>query len=874
MVAVSGTAAAVEKAFYLQLNYYKRPDGTQFYGPDREPSVDTTVPLQHIGNLNNLFVSKPAKSEPNGLTQPPSTGSGIANYYIGDDFRYAYAYDNSTKTPTTLTGSGQCVALIAGDGFSLLDINNYWKNSQRSNPLPTIQERYIASTGAQPCKGGAAGDCTSDKNIQCNVTQSQCPSSDPGEMTLDIEMVLAMAPGAEIFTYSGPDTDTLLSGIATDTVQCRQISTSYGIGTDKNTNAALLELAAQGQTFFTGSGDWGATIWGDFAYSPYITAVGATDLVTTAARGPYSFEVPITVSGGFVVNGANATPCGTPDTDVSPIPAFQTNLNTNTNNVSPTYRNVPDVSIVGNDLELDVGGGRGSVWGTSASSPLWAGFMALVNEQNASRNLGPVGYANPVLYAMARTRGSNNDIYTPSFHDIDSPMTLNPPQPTYALGVDVMNCFCDNNGFNCTDTLQVAFPAAPGYDVATGLGTPSLGLINQLASPSPVPPKDVAAGQDHACALRSDGSVWCWGGNEDGQLGNGTTDTGGPCTNDGGCEIPYIPHLPSPVIGLPASPAVAIGASDGGSCAVLSDGTLWCWGGVYGAAGKGTPSQIQGISNATAIAAKGAASCALIGDGTVRCWGSNVTGQLGDGITPTGLSAPTILTPVQVKGITNAIAVRSSGGTTCALLATGGVMCWGDNIAGQLGNGSTTSSNAPVAVSGISNAIDLAVGGLTTCAVLADGTAACWGYNRDGELGNNDQNKANSSVPVSVVGLSNARQIAIATPSTCAVLSDGSVTCWGENLYYDLGDGDLNQNGMESRLSPQPGMEVKAIQGLFSPHAANAQLPFQFISGGNSFYCATLTNGVGCWGHNLAGDLGNDATADSSIPVTVQFVHP
>ena len=210
LVAVSGTAAAIEEALYVDLNYYLRPDGTQFYAPDREPSLDlstTVATVLYIGNLNNLFVSRPGGNEPeNPIVQPPPNGSATdnSNYYIGDDFRYAYA-SNTSGSPTARTGAQQCVGLNTGDGFSLHDIELYWQRAHRNSTLLTPQEVYFGSNTQEECRGGAAGDCSTDPDIQCSLTHSECPGWTDTEITQDIQMVLAMAPGVQVYTYRAPD---------------------------------------------------------------------------------------------------------------------------------------------------------------------------------------------------------------------------------------------------------------------------------------------------------------------------------------------------------------------------------------------------------------------------------------------------------------------------------------------------------------------------------------------------------------------------------------------------------------------------------------------------------------------------------------------
>ncbi len=182
------------------------------------------------------------------------------------------------------------------------------------------------------------------------------------------------------------------------------------------------------------------------------------------------------------------------------------------------------------------------------------------------------------------------------------------------------------------------------------------------------------------------------------------------------------------------------------------------------------------------MAAGGAHTCALRNDGTVYCWGDNWEGQLGDGTT--ALSRPT---PVAVAGLTGATALAAGGSHTCALQSDGTVACWGDNYYGQLGDGTTTSRPTPVAVAGLSGATALAVGGSHTCALRNDGTVACWGANYYGQLG--DGTFTDRLTPTAVAGLSGATAIAARGSHTCALLADGTARCWGNNEYGQLGDG-------------------------------------------------------------------------------------
>lgn len=295
-------------------------------------------------------------------------------------------------------------------------------------------------------------------------------------------------------------------------------------------------------------------------------------------------------------------------------------------------------------------------------------------------------------------------------------------------------------------------------------------------------------------------------------------------------------------------PATAVTAGERFTCALLSEGSVACWGyDSEGELGNGTmsefgtdmPGLVTGISAATEVAAGEDHACALIAGGSVDCWGSNYSGQLGDG------TMSNSATPVAVSGVSDATQVAAGFDHTCTVLASGGVDCWGDDSVGQLGNGTTSESPiaTAVAVSGIANATAIAAGGSTTCAVLTSGSVKCWGWNYYGELGNGT--KTNSAVPVSVAGITNATAVAVQEGHACAVLSTGSIDCWGRNAAGDLG----NETWTDS-LTPV------AVTGIST--ATN-------VSVGYNSTCARLAGGgVDCWGEDCRGELGN-GTANCSL---------
>src|SRR5256886_112853 len=291
-----------------------------------------------------------------------------------------------------------------------------------------------------------------------------------------------------------------------------------------------------------------------------------------------------------------------------------------------------------------------------------------------------------------------------------------------------------------------------------------------------------------------DGTVQCWGRNNFGQLGNG----------DGNLADSSVPVA---VRGLTTATRVVTG--DSHTCALLGDGTVQCWGvGDSGQRGDGTfnnistvPVAVVGLSNAVAVAARGYHSCALLGDGTVWCWGRNVDGQLGNGTrAPVDCSPGSCgsSTPVRVGGITGAAAVIAGGYHTCALFGDGTAQCWGRNDDGQLGDGTFTTSSTPVPVGGLTGAAAVSGGFYHTCALLGDGTVQCWGRNAEGQLG--DGTTIGSRVPGRVAGLPSATAVSGGFQHTCALLSDGTVQCWGRNLEGQLGDGTTTSSSTPVRV--------------------------------------------------------------------------
>ncbi len=385
-----------------------------------------------------------------------------------------------------------------------------------------------------------------------------------------------------------------------------------------------------------------------------------------------------------------------------------------------------------------------------------------------------------------------------------------------------------------------------------GAESPDGGTGSNCDGGSTEKPIAIAAGFDQACALLS-GGVECWGRNEFGQIGNGVTTTS---------------LVPVAVPNLTGVTAIATGEAT--TCALLSNGAVECWGdNTDGELGLGThtgpdtcdtipcsttPVVMTGLSPATAIGPHSWYGCFLLSGGTVECAGKNVSGQLGNG----SLTGPDMCsdgacsaTPVAVSGLEGVTAIAAGPASThsCALLSGGTVECWGTNGFGELGNGSQgTNSATPVAVSSLTGALSITVGYRYTCAAMASGTATCWGNNEYGQLGNGTTGgDIGSPMPVPVSNLDHVTRIGAGVGHTCALISDGTVECWGLNLSGQLGNGTNTNSSIPTKVS-----NLSNVTGL---------------AVGEYFNCALIADGtVECWG---GGYLGNGTMNSSSTPVRV-----
>lgn len=331
----------------------------------------------------------------------------------------------------------------------------------------------------------------------------------------------------------------------------------------------------------------------------------------------------------------------------------------------------------------------------------------------------------------------------------------------------------------------------------------------------------VSAGALHSCAVRRSGTVACWGENDDGRLG------------DLGASIG---RSPTEVRDLTNVVQVSVGGDH--ACAARADGTAACWGkNVYGEVGVDraqdyeSPIEIEAIANARAFAVGDTHSCFLDSTGAVSCFGANDFGQLGASGSATSI-------PQRVIGLTSVSALAAGAAHSCALVA-GEVWCWGKNDRGQLGNDSTASSARPVRVAGITAATAISLGKAHSCALLERGNLSCWGAGDFGQLGTGALEDAHTARSISTAA--NLRQVALGRHHTCVVDNNGQVFCWGRNERQQLG-----REALLSSLSPRPVSGVSELDGL---------------SAGAKHVCARSRFGdLSCWGDNSQGQLGNGTT--------------
>jgi subtilase family serine protease len=431
-VEVKGTAGAIEAAFHINLKTYQHPaENRIFFATDQEPSHNLPFNLWHVSGLDNYSIPHPhyvKKSDyaaahglyPDQVVTHATTGSGPSASFLGSDMRAAY-YGG-----TALTGAGQHVGLLEYYGTDLADLNTYFSNVHQTNNVPV----NLISTD------GTSTSCTA--NSGCDDT----------EQTLDMTQAIGMAPGlATLDVYIGSTDTAIIGAMTTHSPLPTSIGCSWGwTPADPSTlDPYFQKMAAQGQNFFAASGDSSTWSSGNEAWpadDANVVSVGGTDLVTASAAGPWKSETAWVDSGGGI------------SPDGIAIPSWQqlSGVINSSNRGSTTLRNGPDVSANANftfyvcaDQTTCTANDYG---GTSFAAPMWAGYMALVNQQLVANGSSTIGFLNPTIYQQ--NVGSQ---YAADFHDI-------------------------------TSGTSGSYSAVTGYDLVTGWGSPNAGLIAALTGGS------------------------------------------------------------------------------------------------------------------------------------------------------------------------------------------------------------------------------------------------------------------------------------------------------------------------------------------------------------------------------------------------------
>jgi pro-kumamolisin-like protein/putative Ig domain-containing protein len=452
---VDGTVENIEKTFHVTMRVYQHPtEARTFYAPDVEPSLDLNIPVEGINGLENFYLPRRAnfkmadepsaefKKQPGDSGVITCSGSGPGGTYMGADFRHAYA------PGVTLDGTGQTNGIVVlGSAYSANSIYIYETNAHLSTNI---------AVGARSVNG-------------YDTNWFNHPSDD-GEYCLDIEMTISMSPGTHVLAYEGSSYSSILSAIQTDNVAKQNSASVLVLPAPSGGESTLKLMASQGQSFSVASGDGGAystnaIFWP--GYSTNVTIVGGTHLNMNGSGASWSSETAWSGSGGGVATN-------------QVFPPWQSGINMSTNHGSTTARDFPDVAMVGDTQMFFVysnGITFSGIGGTSASSPLWSGFVALINQQAVKNGRPTMGFINPAIYGIGKT----NPNYSTIFHDIKSGNNFNSASPT---------------NFSCN----------PGYDLVTGWGSPNgQNMINALAPPTapptwihnPFTEPNAIAGQDY-----------------------------------------------------------------------------------------------------------------------------------------------------------------------------------------------------------------------------------------------------------------------------------------------------------------------------------------------------------------------------------------
>jgi alpha-tubulin suppressor-like RCC1 family protein len=673
--------------------------------------------------------------------------------------------------------------------------------TQRTSPVTTAVPAAVVATqvsaGANfTCALSAAG------TMYCWGTNASGQLG-TGNTTQSTSPVLAQLPGSVTAVSLGTGSSHTCATSDAGTVYCWGLNSASQLG-DGTTTARSTPAAV---TMPAGAGPIN-TIAGGTSHTCTISATGATYCWGTGTSGQVgdgastTRTTPVTVSG---LGGPTTPPAGLPTTVVlratdtlarttsTSVPLgvedFALNLTypaismTNTN---PSVTFTPTLSVTGTAAGPYTYTVASGVLPASMALNPTTGVLTAPNAAAWSAGL-PTGLPTTIRVRVTDTYGRSGTV----------PVTLAASAPVASIALAYPDVVVDQGAPQSTfaPDLQTTGTTAPyTYTVASGVLPASMTLNSAtgvLSGPTQADwyaTAQISAGGGTCAVTEARGAVYCWGDNYFGLHGDGTS-----------VDKPDL----VPVSGLTSGVAqVSVGSSH--ACAVTTAGAAWCWGNnSNGQLGDGTlttrltPVQVSGLASGVAsISAGNSHTCAMTTSGAALCWGANASRQLGDNTTVQKLI------PTQVSGLASGVAQVSAGTShSCAVTTAGAAWCWGANTNGRLGNNSVTASAIPVQVSGLtSGTAQISAGNGHTCAVTTAGAALCWGNNVNGQLG--DGTTTQQLIPTQVSGrTSGTAQISADWAGTCAVTTAGAAWCWGSNDRGQLGDGTLVQRLVPVQVS-------------------------------------------------------------------------
>lgn len=554
---------------------------------------------------------------------------------------------------------------------------------------------------------------------------------------------------------------------------------------------------------------------------------------TSGGTSPYTYTV---TSGGGSFSGPTYTAPATPGTATVRVTSQNGWTSSTTVTIVAPLTISPDAPLVmaGRTQSFTTSGGygavsfskpsgEGSLAGSTFTAPLTPGTATI----RATDSIGHTADATVTIYPVLEL--SPAESYVLSGETVTFDATGGYGAYTYSV--------LSGGGSFAGSTYSATGAAGPSIvRVTDSLGNTDSAVVTvygyTMVAGGGVSALNATTTYGHACGVRSDGTLWCWGSNANGQLGDGT-----------------VVAKTYPVRIGTADNWSHVATGDIHSCATRTDGSLWCWGNNGGRLGDGTTTQRTapvrvGVDNDWFMVAAGNAhTCAIKTTGTLWCWGVNGSGQLGQGNTTTRT------TPFQVGTLnTWSSVVATRNNATCATRNDGTLWCWGANTTGNLGQGNTTTSTSPVQVgAGVTTWSELAAGHGHVCATRTDGTLWCWGRNSNSQLGDASTTQRNAPVQVGAA-IGSWSRLAAGGEHTCATRTSGELYCWGKNAYGQVGDGTTTLRNAPTRV----GTATDWVR----------------LGAGPEHTCASKVDGtLHCWGWNTFGQLGSTGTTNVMKPV-------